>query len=106
MVSFRAGGCLSGSSMLINAKCPLSCLSPPISSTLSLLQERLTTEIEEVARGEEVQMCVDRVQQFVHDIEYIGVAVAQHNDAIERAAANLAEMGSEFETHVEDLRQV
>ena len=50
-------------------------------------------------------MCVERVQQFVHDIEDIGVAVAQHNDAIERAAANLAEMGSEFETHVEDLRQ-
>ena len=104
MVAFRAGGCLSDSSMLVNAKCPLSCISS-FSSTLSLLQERLTTEIEEVARGEEVQMCVERVQQFVHDIEDIGVAVAQHNDAIERAAANLAEMGSEFETHVEDLRQ-
>jgi hypothetical protein len=75
------------------------------SISCTLLQERLTTEIEEVARGEEVQMCVERVQQFVHDIEDIGVAVAQHNDAIERAAANLAEMGSEFETHVEDLRQ-
>ena len=57
---------------------------------ISVVQERLTSEIEEVARGEEIQMCVDRVQQFVHDIEDIGVAVAQHNDAIERAAASLA----------------
>jgi len=95
---------LSDSSMLVGAKCP-SCLPPPLLPTLLPVQERLTTEIEEVARSEEVQMCVDRVQQFVHDIEDIGVAVAQHNDAIERAAANLAEMGSEFEGHVEDLRQ-
>jgi uncharacterized protein YoxC len=72
---------------------------------ISTVQERLTSEIEEIARGDELQMCVDRVQQFVTDIEDIGVAVAQHNDAIERAATNLAEMGSEFEGHVEDLRQ-
>lgn len=59
----------------------------------------------QVARGEEVQACIDRVQQFVVDIEDIGIAVSQHNDAIERAATGLAEQGSEFETHVEALRQ-
>lgn len=72
---------------------------------ITVVQERLTSEIEEVARGEEIQMCVDRVQQFVHDIEDIGVAVAQHNDAIESAASQLASMGNEFEQQVDDLRE-
>jgi len=72
---------------------------------ITVVQERLTSEIEEVARGEEIQMCVDRVQQFVHDIEDIGVAVAQHNDAIESAANQLASMGNEFEEQVDDLRE-
>lgn len=72
---------------------------------ITVVQERLTSEIEEVARGEEIQMCVDRVQQFVHDIEDIGVAVSQHNDAIENAASQLASMGNEFEQQVDDLRE-
>eukprot|EP00961_Rhodomonas_salina_P089888 1208960-Rhodomonas_salina.6 len=71
---------------------------------MTTVQERLTAEIEEASKGEEVQMCVERLQAFTRDIEDIGQSVAQHNEALEQSAFQISSMGREMFGEIDTLK--
>ena len=71
---------------------------------LTSVQERLSAEIEEASKGEEVEMCVERLQAFTRDIEDLGQSVAQHNEAIEQSAFQIQNMGKEMVDELDRLK--